>query len=344
MKVASVFSGIGSFEHSLKRNNISHKILFACDNDKFCKKNYNSNYEVEKWYDDIKDIDGNGYKDQIDLLVGGCPCQAFSMAGLRKGLKDSRGQLLLDYINLIKTSQPKVFIFENVKGLLNHDKGKTFKWLLKEFQKCGYKIEHKVISAKEIGFPQSRQRIFVIGYKKDLPRAFKNVLEQIKSKEVLTYNLIDCLDDIKDIDEKYYITNDKWQSLICNPSKLDKQKTNINGDYIICQTARQYASWSGNFIVEMKHNANFPYNNIFKEYLKKSKLVPIRYDGEKYDYEYILKNSILRRLTPNECLKLMGYDTNIFKNVCSDFQIYKQCGNSIVVNMFDEIFTHLLPL
>lgn len=335
LKVASVFTGIGSFEHSLKKNNIPHEILFACDIDKFCKKNYLANYNCNQWYDGIDNIEKLKYKNKIDLIVGGSPCQSFSIAGLRKGLEDDRGDLLIKYIKLIKYLKPKMFILENVKGLLNHNGGETFEVILDKFRETGYNLEYSIISSKKINFPQSRERIFVIGYKKN---PIKNVFP-LKEEE-LTSNMESYLD--KNVDSKYNIINEKWQNLIFTKQKLDKQHININGKYIICQTARQYASWAGNFIIEEKKGANFPYIEKAKEIIKDYNIIPIGYSKKKINVNYILKNSILRRLTPNECLKLMGFDIIKFKNVCSDNQCYKQCGNSIIVNMFDKIFEKML--
>ncbi len=344
LKVASVFSGIGSFEHSLIKNNIKHKVIFACDIDKYCKINYLNNYNTKDFYNDIKDIDGTKYKNKLDLLVAGCPCQSWSISGLRKGFNDTRGLLIHDCIKLIKESQPKIFIFENVKGLLNYDNGKVFEFIIKQFKKCGYDVEYKIISSKKINFPQSRERIFIIGHRKDLNNEF--IFDKIKDIK-LTDNMCNYLDDLNDIDEKYYITNHKWQKLICNQQQLDKQKIKINGcgkttdptsstfgDYILCQTARQY----GNFVIEYKEKSNFNYCEEALDCIKRNKIIPLNYPYE-YNFKHIIKNSILRRLTPNECLKLMGFKN--FDNVCSDFQIYKQCGNSIIVNMFDVILEKL---
>lgn len=335
LKVASVFTGIGSFEHSLKKNNIKHKILFACDIDNFCMKNYLHNYDCVKWYDGIDNIEKDKFINKIDLLVGGSPCQSFSIAGLRKGLDDNRGDLLLKYINLIKYLKPKMFILENVKGLLNHNNGETFKLILEKFKETGYKLEYDTISSKNINFPQSRERIFVLGYKRK-PKNYVFPLE----KEELTDKITNYLD--KNVNEKYEIKNSKWQNLIFTKQQLDKQRININGNYIICQTARQYASWAGNFIIYEKKNANFPYIEKAKEIIEEYKIVPFGYSKKKFNINYILKNSILRRLTPNECLKLMGFDIKIFENIVSDNQCYKQCGNSIIVNMFDKIFETML--
>jgi DNA (cytosine-5)-methyltransferase 1 len=127
LQVATVFSGIGAFEHALDRIGVEHEIIFACDIDNYCKKTYFANYKINenKWYSDIFDIDGKKYNGNLDILVGGSPCQSFSMVGKRRGLEDERGNLIFEFIRIVRESCPKVFIFENVKGLLSHNKGET---------------------------------------------------------------------------------------------------------------------------------------------------------------------------------------------------------------------------
>lgn len=166
IRLATMFSGIGAIEYALKRLKISNKIVFASDNDKFVKESYYANYKIdnEQWYNDVKDIDGKKYLNKIDLLVGGSPCQSFSMVGKRKGFEDTRGTLFYDFARVIKESQPKVFIYENVKGLTNHDKGNTFKTMKATFDELGYKYFYKTLNSKDYGVPQHRLRIFVVGF------------------------------------------------------------------------------------------------------------------------------------------------------------------------------------
>ena len=334
LKVGTFFSGIGAFEHALILNKIPHKIIFACDIDKFCKTNFLENYKLneESWYNDINDMDGNKYLNKVDILVGGCPCQSFSIAGQRKGLDDLRGQLVFKYIKKIDEIKPNMFIFENVKGLLSSDKGNTFKLILEEMEKINYKIEFRTIKASKVGIPQSRERIFIIGTKKN--KNIKSVFDNFKECE-LSLKLKDLLDS--DYDENYIIKNPKWQKWIFDQKHLDKQKMKINGDIIICQTARQYSSWFGHFIMEMKQVDDFIYSEDAVKTIERNKFIPLNYDKDDFDLEYIKNNTIVRRLTPNECLRLMGFDTNKFKTIVSDSQTYKQCGNSIVVNMFTQI-------
>ena len=125
IRVASLFSGIGAFEQALKILGMKTKIVLACDNDEFVKKSFFSNYKIEEknWFDDIQKVNGTKFKNKIDLLVGGAPCQSFSMVGKRLGLKDTRGNLTLHFIKKINEIKPKVFIFENVRALLSVDNG-----------------------------------------------------------------------------------------------------------------------------------------------------------------------------------------------------------------------------
>ncbi len=135
IRLATMFSGIGAVEFAMKRLKLNHEIIFACDNDKFVKESYFANYHIndQNWYNDVLDINGKKYTNKIDLLVGGSPCQSFSMIGKRKGLDDTRGTLFYEFARVVKESQPKVFIYENVKGLVNHDKGNTFETIKATF-------------------------------------------------------------------------------------------------------------------------------------------------------------------------------------------------------------------
>ncbi|MDQ7047400.1 MAG: DNA (cytosine-5-)-methyltransferase [Sulfurovum sp.] len=199
IRLATMFSGIGAVEFALKRLKLSTKIIFASDNDKFVKQSYFENYKIseENWYSDVINIDGNKYKNKIDLLVGGSPCQSFSMIGKRKGFADTRGTLFYEFARVVKESQPKVFIYENVKGLTNHDKGNTFETILATFDELGYKYSHKILNAKNFGMAQHRERIFVVGFlDKSNDFDFPEPIE-------LQHTMQDFLEDY--IDSKYYL-------------------------------------------------------------------------------------------------------------------------------------------
>ena len=197
IRLATMFSGIGAVEFALKRLRLKTDIIFASDNDKFVKQSYFENYTIsdDNWYDDVHDINGEKYQGKIDLLVGGSPCQSFSMVGKRKGLDDTRGTLFYEFARVVKESQPKVFIYENVKGLLNHDKGNTFEVIKATFDELGYKYSYKVLNAKDYGMAQHRERIFVVGFKD------KSIDFEFPSAIPLEHKMQDFLEDY--IDSKY---------------------------------------------------------------------------------------------------------------------------------------------
>src|SRR5258708_2977020 len=128
IKVGNLFSGIGAIEHAFHRLNLKSSISFASDIDPHVKKSYLSNYDInnDDWSDDVTSFNAKKYKGKVDLLVGGSPCQAFSMVGKRLGLEDIRGTLFYDFARIVNEVKPKVFIYENVKGLTNHDNGRTW--------------------------------------------------------------------------------------------------------------------------------------------------------------------------------------------------------------------------
>jgi DNA (cytosine-5)-methyltransferase 1 len=126
IRIGTLFSGIGAIEHAFQRLKLNHSIVFASDIDPFVRQTYFANYEIgaSDWHDDVTKFSASKYKNKLDILIGGSPCQAFSMVGKRKGLEDIIGTLFYDFARIVKETQPKVFIYENVKGLTNHDGGK----------------------------------------------------------------------------------------------------------------------------------------------------------------------------------------------------------------------------
>tara|TARA_Y100000590_G_scaffold68331_1_gene74460 strand:- start:5267 stop:6352 length:1086 start_codon:yes stop_codon:yes gene_type:complete len=342
LKVGTLFSGIGSFEHALDRLNIKHKIMFACDIDKFCKQTYFENFDIEEdnWYTDVTALDASKYKNNVDIIVGGSPCQSFSMVGKRKGLDDDRGNLIYEFMRVVRESQPKGFIFENVKGLLTHDKGKTWEKVYNDFKKLGYTLSYSVQNARDYGIPQNRERLFLVGLKNKDAYEFPEKVE-------LEITMQDLLED--NPDSKYYL-KDKGIAFVSKEKNLKKKYTQINGDIALCQKANQQFNWHGDFILEPpKEDVDPKYylSDKVKDYVLKTGTKNF-YSKPQTDLEvarpllntmhkmhragvdnYITKDSKIRKLTPRECLRLMGFSDN-FKIVVSDTQMYRQAGNSIV--------------
>jgi DNA (cytosine-5)-methyltransferase 1 len=346
IRIATVFSGVGAIEHALQRMNISTEIVFACDIDKYCKQSYFANYNIqeENWIEDIHDISGNKYRGKVDLFVGGSPCQSFSMVGKRKGLEDPRGLLIYEFVRLVKEIKPEVFIYENVKGLLNHGQSETWKTLKKNLDSTGYDIYVQVLNAKDYGIPQNRERMFVIGFRK--PRKNFKFPETVELKLAMQ----DFLED--NPNSKYWL-NEKGKAFVTRKFMLEKKYTQINGDIALCQTRNQQFNWHGDFIMEL------PKDKVENKYFLSDKVKKyVVSSGTKNFYSkpetdlkvarpllatmakmhragidnYITNGAKIRKLTPRECFRLMGFDDR-FKIVVSDTQAYKQAGNAIVVDV-----------
>jgi DNA (cytosine-5)-methyltransferase 1 len=366
IRVATMFSGIGAIEYALKRLKLSTEIIFASDIDKFAKQSYFANYKIDEgsWYNDVKDINGKKYKGKIDLLVGGSPCQSFSMVGKRKGFADTRGTLFYDFARVVKESQPKVFIFENVKGLINHDKGNTFETIKATFDELGYKYFYQVLNAKNYGIPQHRERIYVIGFRE------QSINFEFPEPIPLEYKMQDFLEDYTD--SKYYL-KEKGVKFVTSSKNRKKRYTQINGDIAICQKANQQFNWHGDFVFESSDKSEFnelifDVNEVEEKYYLSDKIKKyVLTEGTKNfktkiktDLEiarpllqsmhkmhragvdnYVTHNKgRIRKLTPKECLRLMGFRDD-FKQVVSDTQMYRQAGNSIVVDVLIAILKQM---
>lgn len=279
------------------------------------KKSYFANYDIndENWYEDIRFLDGKKYKGKVDLFVGGSPCQSFSTYGCRKGLEDTRGTLFYDYARLVQEIEPKVFIFENVTDLLNHDGGKTWKIIKETFDELHYKINMEVLNASDFNLLQLRKRVFVVGVREDLNFSkfkFPKPLELTKkSKDFLE----------KKVDNKYYL-GEKGFKFVTDPSR-NGRRARVNQDIIGCQTANQQFNWVGDFRVETP----------LKRHLEDKKIFKGVYNGEL---------SVARKMVPIELLRLMGFkDFNI---VVEDKVIWRQTGNSIAVPVLKEIMKEII--
>ena len=197
LKVATLFSGVGTPEQSLKYLNINHETVFACEIDKYARQTYlANNQKPNTFYEDVYNIDGKKYLNQIDILIGGSPCQSFSIAGKRLGVECPRGNLIYEYFRIVEESKPKVFIYENVKGFLSIDKGETFKNFVQSFKDIGYTVYHQVLNTKDYEIPQNRERIYIVGFK-------DNVEFEFAPKQELKLRLKDMLED--SVDNKYLL-------------------------------------------------------------------------------------------------------------------------------------------
>ena len=249
INVGSDFSGVGAFNQALDRLNINYKTIFACDWDKYARQTYIHNYGKPDYYpSDV--YDRKIPKESLDIYMTSPPCQAFSLAGKRKGEKDKRGVLFYNSHEFIVKNKPRYFIFENVKGLLSDDSGKTFnRWLdylggksvngnpviFPLEDATPYHIYHKVLNAKNYGVPQNRERVFIIGIRDDSDNTFTWPKEKH-----LTKRLKDVLED--NVDEKYYLSDKMINSFINRPQSVNFPFNPLdeNSIYSPCLTARYY--------------------------------------------------------------------------------------------------------
>lgn len=362
IRLATVFSGIGAIEQTLKKMNLEHSIVFACDNgermlkqspeeinkiiknknndevneiikdlysklskENEMKKSYFANYDISEndWYEDIRYLSAKKYKNKVDLFVGGSPCQSFSVNGKRAGFEDTRGTLFYEFVRIVKECEPKVFIYENVKGMLTHDNTKTWSIIKSVFNELDYNIyikkdakgnEDPILNSMDYGIPQNRKRIFVVGIRKDID----NQKFQFPKKTELNTKVADFLE--KSVPYKYYLGEKGFNFVTSTPSRAQ-----VGKDIMRCQKANQQFNWNGDFIFE-------PYEMVAmnNDILKKA-----------YVSEFNNCKGVTRKFTPRECLRLMGFPDS-FKIVVSDTEMYRQSGNSIVVNVLEALMKEII--
>lgn len=344
IRVGTSFSGIGAIEHALLRLGLKIQIQFAGDIDTNCKKAYFANYPIQEsqWHTDIHDFSAKPFLNKIDLLVGGAPCQAFSVRGKHGGFEDTRGTLFREFARLIIECKPKVFIFENVKGLLSHDRGNTWNVIKRTFENdCDYDVYFQVLNARDYGIPQSRERVYCIGFKKETDFKYPMPITLEKSISDLLQNQVD----------KKYFLKERGVNFVTRSKNIQKSYTQVNGNVMLCQKRNQQFNWHGDFVFHPLScdDTNTPATDdtlyCIADYEESfyAKQFPERYaidwgttncvtTANKNTAEINPKYGRFRKLTPRECLRLMGFD-DTFKIICSDTETYKQSGNSIVVNV-----------
>ncbi|ASS60691.1 Modification methylase BanI [Bacillus velezensis] len=237
LRVMSLFSGIGAFEAALRNIGVEYELVGFSEIDKYAIKSYCAIHNVDEQsnFGDVSKIDKKKLP-EFDLLVGGSPCQSFSVAGYRKGFEDTRGTLFFQYIDTLKEKQPRYFVFENVKGLINHDKGNTLNIMAESFSEVGYRIDLELLNSKFFNVPQNRERLYIIGVREDLIENDEWVVEKgrndvlskgkkrLKELNIKSFNFKWFKQDIvgkrlreileEYVDEKYYLSEEKTNVLV----------------------------------------------------------------------------------------------------------------------------------
>lgn len=321
-KIDGAIEHVRLYAKSLRNKEQLHRYInrvykiYGADKENLMKKSYMANYKIDEndFYTDVRFLDGEIYANDVDIMVGGSPCQSFSTYGKKRGLEDTRGTLFYDYARIIQEVKPKIFIYENVPGLLTHDGKRTWEKMLEVWNSLGYKVCWDKLNASSYDHPQNRLRLFLIGFREDIytkPYSFPDKLEQ-------THTALRYLEE-SPVDSKYYL-GQKGFEWVTNKEK-NKNKTRYNRDVIGCETANQQFNWIGDLRVESP--------------------VPEHYDDPRiYIGELNGEPAVARQMTPRECLRLMGFSDN-FRIVVDDKTAWRQAGNSIVVPVLKALILSL---
>lgn len=328
------------------------------------KASYTANYNIDEddFHWNIAFLDGKQYAGKVDLFVGGSPCQSFSFVGKQRGLDDTRGTLFYEYARLIDEIRPKVFIYENVRAVTSHDGGKTWEKMQQVFSELDYSFSWKVLNARDYGVPQNRERLFVVGFRNDLNLdAEFNFPKAIELEKKMQDFLLDNAPG-------GYFLPEKGVDFVTSEKNLSKRFTQIDGEVQLCQKKNQQFNWHGDFVFQSEEDAeknDIP--NLEKYYLSEKVTKYVLCTGTKNFYSkpktdlevarpllttmhkmhragvdnYVTTDGRLRKLTPRECLRLMGFSDS-FKIVVSDTSMYQQAGNSIVVDVLIHIMEQIL--
>lgn len=355
IRVGTVFSGIGAPEEGLRQLGVSHELVFACDNgerrllpkdekyiatlvglsnterdkliaecytarsgENLVQRTYCANTEIDpaRFFQDVRYLDGKEFAGSVDLFIGGSPCQSFSVMGKRGGLEEARGTLFYEYARLVQEIKPKVFIYENVPGMLNHDCGNTWKVISRIFSGLGYHWAYWVLNAKDYGLAQNRRRLFVVGFSSEFERQFQQL--EKPQEEPLTTTTADYLE--ADIPNKYYLPEKGFYRAT---DKKNIKYVAVNTTVSRTQVACQQSNWFG----DMRFETEYPQR--------------VADDPRIFKGEYNGQYGVARCLTPRECLRLMGFSDE-FKIVVPDATMYRQSGNSIAVNVIKKVLSQII--
>lgn len=363
MKFIDICSGIGGFRTALERH--GHECVAFAEIDKFAKQSYRAIYDTEneEELDDITSVADEHfrrYREQVDIITGGFPCQTFSIAGNRRGFEDTRGTIFFHIARAIKEIQPSYVLLENVKGLLSHDKGRTYGTIVQALDELGYFVEWGLFNSKYWGVPQNRERVYILVTRKDVFKGPK-LFNLLKKQTTVDTRLVDILE--KDVDESYYLSEEKTRKLTLNEDlsgrlnqydfaerdrihSVNKVSPTLNtmqgGDrrpkVAIFKNAphperksftskKEYGRMGKQAIETMNKNTEYiKYGmtiNAYNKTLDNTGLSPTlttRPEGFKTAILPITKELRIRKLTPLECWRLQGF---------SDEQYYKAKNSGV---------------
>ncbi len=349
IKHLELFAGIGGFRQAIELLGKDFGINMNCigysEIDSYATKSYKANYNTDKELEigDIVSFTENNENIQklqdFSLLTGGFPCQAFSMMGLQKGFNDLRGNVFFKIIDILKVKHPKVILLENVRNLISHNNGETFKTIIKLIKDSGYNVYYDVFNTNNFGLAQTRNRVFIFAHRGELPKEFnfsqklvKESFDKIKTKTSLQLqnNVLDVLE--KKVEDKYYISEILKPTILSNGTKKFSSKSEINPIIARPLTAT---------MVKMHRACQ---DNYFSDDFIHSK-APLKFKEKQFTLEQLLKKKI-RKITPQEALRFQGFPKSFCQKAqecgISNHQLYKQAGNAVSVNTVYAILYYLL--
>lgn len=365
IKLLSLFSGIGAFEKALTNLGVQYEVVNYCEIDKYASKSYSAIHGIPEsknlW--DITKVDAFNLPKDIDLLTYGFPCQDISLAGKQKGMFNedgtlTRSGLFFKALDIIECVKPKIAIAENVKALTSKKFTEEFKIVLDSLEKAGYHNYWQVLNAKDYGIPQNRERVFIVSIRKDID----HYMFEFPKPYILEKRLKDFLEPY--VDEKYYLSDYLISKIVCWEAH-QKPFEKVLGDNSISPTitARGAGENHGQVtativngdikpklvggIGDKKSNGGTQYYQQDRIYDSESIAMahPANLTSGSYYYQVNTQPLRIRKLTPKECFRLMGFTDEDFSKAeqvpTSNAQLYKQAGNSIVVNVLEEILKEL---
>lgn len=315
-----LFAGIGGFRMAMQ--NLGGECVYSSEFDEQAQRTYFANYGDVPFGDITKETTKRYIPKHFDVLCAGFPCQAFSLAGKRRGFEETRGTLFFDVAEILRRHQPKAFFLENVKGLAIHDKGKTLQTILNTLDEVGYVVpDPKIVNAMYFGVPQHRERIYIVGFRKDLGIT-KEDFTYPEQNEV-TKHFIDIREE-EPVPARYYLS-DTYVQTLRNHKARHAAKGNGFGYEIIPDDGIANAIVVGgmgrerNLVIDDRQKDLTPTTNIKGE---------VNREG-------------IRKMTPREWARLQGFPDN-FRIVVADASAYKQFGNSVAVPAIQATAERLL--
>jgi DNA (cytosine-5)-methyltransferase 1 len=308
LKIASFFAGVGGIDIGFEKTG-TFETVYANEIDPYPVKTFEENFDLKVDNRDIHDVQPDEIPD-VDVIVGGFPCQAFSIAGYRQGFNDAkgRGTLFFEMIRIIHEKKPRIVFLENVKNLVSHDNGNTFRVILEALRNEGYKYRYRVLNAMEYGnMPQNRERIYIVAFRDDADFAKFSFPDPIP----LTRSLEDVIDFHSKVDDRYYYTKGKYKGDI-----YDKLVEGMDDNRAIYQWRRQYVRKNKSGVVPTL-TANM--------------------GGGGHNVPLILSDTGIRKLTPHECFNVQGFPADFVLPDLAESRLYKQAGNSVCVDVIYRI-------